>query len=234
MFRLDELGLVVTCEHGGNRVPAKFRGLFANSQRTLDSHRGWDPGALRVAKHLAKRFEAPLVACTMTRLLVDTNRPLGHPGLFSPYSRRIDEISRKPLLDYHRAHWRTVEGTIRRGLQKHRCVIHVAVHSFTPKLRGKVREADVALLYDPKRATERAFCDRWLQRLARSRPTWQCRRNYPYRGSAPGLTTSLRELFSDERYVGIEVEMNQRYFRPGGRGSQMQEVVIGTLANMLK
>jgi len=40
-------------------------------------------------------------------------------------------------------------------------VIHVAVHSFTPTLRGVRRNADVGLLYDPARPGELALARRW-------------------------------------------------------------------------
>ena len=38
--------LVITCEHGGNRIPAPYRTCFAAVRRLPDSHRGYDPGAL--------------------------------------------------------------------------------------------------------------------------------------------------------------------------------------------
>jgi hypothetical protein len=37
------------------------------------------------------------------------------------------------------------------------------------------------------------------------------RRNYPYRGSADGLTTHLRRLHPDGRYAGVEIEVNQKH-----------------------
>ena len=62
--------LLVTCEHGGNRVPKRYRRLFAGWESVLASHRGYDPGALTLARELARAFDAPLVASTVTRLLV--------------------------------------------------------------------------------------------------------------------------------------------------------------------
>ena len=35
---------IVTCEHGGNRIPAPYRPLFRGQKALLDSHRGYDPG----------------------------------------------------------------------------------------------------------------------------------------------------------------------------------------------
>lgn len=37
---------VVTAEHGGNVVPPEYAHLFSGAEKTLASHRGWDPGTL--------------------------------------------------------------------------------------------------------------------------------------------------------------------------------------------
>ena len=64
---LASAGFVITCEHGGNRIPAPYRDLFHARQTLLDSHRGYDPGALIMARVLATAFAAPLVASTVSR-----------------------------------------------------------------------------------------------------------------------------------------------------------------------
>jgi predicted N-formylglutamate amidohydrolase len=58
--------LVITCEHGGNRIPEPYRELFHAHQALLDTHRGYDPGALIMARALAKAFSAPLVESTQS------------------------------------------------------------------------------------------------------------------------------------------------------------------------
>src|SRR5258708_4265355 len=78
---------LITCEHGGNRIPAPYRALFRGSRALLDTHRGYDAGALVMARELARAFKAPLVSSTVSRLLVDLNRSVGHPQLFSPATR---------------------------------------------------------------------------------------------------------------------------------------------------
>ena len=78
---------IITCEHGGNRIPAAYRSLFRGQRALLDSHRGHDPGSLVMATALADTFRAPLVASTTSRLLVDLNRSIGHRQLFSEATR---------------------------------------------------------------------------------------------------------------------------------------------------
>jgi predicted N-formylglutamate amidohydrolase len=77
----DNYSLVITCEHGGNRIPIRYTDLFKANPVLLNTHRGFDPGALSMAKDLAAAFAAPLVASTISRLLVDLNRSVGHPHL---------------------------------------------------------------------------------------------------------------------------------------------------------
>jgi predicted N-formylglutamate amidohydrolase len=48
---------IITCEHGGNRVPAPYRPLFRGQQALLDSHRGYDPGSLVMARARAAPVE---------------------------------------------------------------------------------------------------------------------------------------------------------------------------------
>ena len=95
-------------------------------------------------------------------------------------------------------------------------MIHVASHSFTPMLDGVPRQADVAWLYDPRRPGEAAFARAWMLALAKLAPDLRLRRNYPYQGRADGLTASLRKHHPDAAYVGIELEVNQRFVDQGG------------------
>jgi predicted N-formylglutamate amidohydrolase len=90
-------------------------------------------------------------------------------------------------------------------------VLHVSVHTFTPRWRNARRDVDVALLYDPARRRERAFADAWLEALAARRPDLRLRRNFPYRGEADGLTTHLRGVFGAGHYLGLELEVSQQH-----------------------
>ena len=58
---------------------------------------------------------------------------------------------------------------------------------------------------------EARFCSAWQSTLSAADPRLVVRRNYPYRGYADGLTTSLRRRFPDPAYAGVEIEVNQKY-----------------------
>lgn len=213
-------GLVLTCEHGGATVPREWRALFAGKRkaRLLATHRGFDPGALDLARALARSLGAPLVASRFTRLLADPNRSIGNPALFSRIVRDggadLDAILERCWAPHRAAVRRAIAAAAGRD---GRAVTHVAVHTFTPVLRGKRRRADVGLLYDPVRERERRLAFRWRREIAARAPELRVRMNSPYRGTSDGLPTAIRRELPDARYAGIELEVNQRFPRRGGR-----------------
>ena len=209
--------VVLSCEHASARVPARWAPLFAGQERVLASHRGSDRGALSLARELARRLDAPLCACTTTRLLADANRSAGHPRVFSEWTRVLPETERLQILARCWApHREAVEAAVLAALRRGGRVLHVSVHSFAPRLGGTSRGCDVGLLYDPARAAERTLCARWRGALRETDPLLRVRRNHPYRGAADGLTTALRRRFAPTRYLGIELEVSQ-----GLRGSRL-------------
>ena len=227
--------LVITCEHAGNDVPEAYRELFAGHEHLLPTHRGWDPGALMLARELAERFQAPLYFDTTTRLLVDLNRSVGTPELHSEATRHLSLADRRAILErYYHPHRQKAEGAIRAAIEAGARVIHVASHSFTPELNGQVRTADIGLLYDPARSGEVAFTSAWLAALARSDSSLRLRRNYPYLGTSDGLTMALRRRHPPERYVGVELEVNQRYVEEDGPlWPRIRKTLVETLAQAL-
>ena len=207
--------LVITCEHGGREVPRAHAALFSGREALLDSHRGWDAGALELGRRMADAFGAPLHVATTTRLLVDLNRSIGHRQLFSEVTRALPRARRQEIVDRHyRPHRQAVEAEIARLVASGCQVIHVASHSFTPTLGSVPRHADVAWLYDPRRPGEVAFARAWMRAFAQLAPNLRLRRNYPYRGRGDGLTAALRKRYPDPAYVGIELEFNQRFVEP--------------------
>jgi predicted N-formylglutamate amidohydrolase len=209
--------LVITCEHGGREVPRAYAALFSGHEALLDSHRGWDAGALELGRQMAGKLGVPLYAATSTRLLVDLNRSIGHRQLFSEVTGRLLPAQRRDLLDrYYRPHRDAVAGDVARHIGADQRVIHIACHSFTPALDGVIRRADVAWLYDPRRPGESAFARAWMRAFARRAPDMRLRRNYPYQGRSDGLASWLRKRHRDETYVGIELEVNQRFVAQGG------------------
>ena len=222
---------IITCEHGGNRVPAPYRPLFRGQKALLDSHRGYDPGSLVMAKALAGAFAAPLVSSTVSRLLIDLNRSIGHPQLFSAVTRAAPAEIRSQIVDEHYRPYRMqAEHLVTQAVARGHRAIHISSHSFTPELDGKVRGTDVGLLYHPARRGEAELCARWKETLAALAPDLRIHRNNPYAGKGDGLTSHLRMRFTPGDYVGIELEVNQGIvFAAGRRWTALRRTLIDSL-----
>ena len=203
------MSYIFTCEHGGNRIPRQYRYLFKGKERLLRGHRGWDQGALQLARACARDCSAPLYYTEVSRLLIDLNRSLHHRGLFSAVTRKLDARERERICEkFYLPYREDVETAIVE--QKRRPVMHLSFHSFTPELNGVVRNADIGLLYDPVKNREKEFCLRLQGLLRQVFPGLAVRRNYPYQGKADGFTTYLRSRFQAGVYLGIEIEINQK------------------------
>lgn len=205
------LTLLLTCEHGGNQIPAPFSTLFKGQEQVLASHLGYDIGALTLFHDLEELTNVSFISET-SRLLVDLNRSRHHKNLFSAFIKPLPEAEKEFILqEFYYPYRDRVEQTVQRLAQAGIQVVHVAVHTFTPVLNGEMRYADIGLLFDPKRKGEQAICKTWKAQLLKQNAGLQVRFNYPYLGIADGLPTYLRRKFTEEQYVGIELEVNQRF-----------------------
>ncbi|MBF0275456.1 MAG: N-formylglutamate amidohydrolase [Nitrospinae bacterium] len=207
---MKSIPLVISCEHAVNFVPKEYEHLFSNEKEIPETHRGYDMGAKEIAEYLCDSFKVPLVTGTICRLMVDLNRSIKNPALFSSFSRNMSKNEKKYLLEtWYFPYRREVESAIHKMIKKKGRAFHLSVHSFTPVLHGKVRSAEIGLLYDPSRTKEKELCSGWKRELMKVLPNMRVRCNYPYRGITDGFTVSLRKQFSSDHYVGVELEVNQ-------------------------
>ena len=221
--------IVVTCEHASNAVPAAFRKYFksAAAKAALKTHRGYDIGALRVYRRLVSHLHPDFCSeGTFTRLLADLNRSLGNKNFFSEFTRDATTADKERIAALWHGHRDPIQEFVAQVLRHPKSaaaktgktrVIHIAIHSFTPILNGETRNTEIGLLYDPKRPAERTFVQNLRSQILRAfqdrtpqKP--RVRFNYPYTGYSDGITTSLRKEFG-EKYLGIEVEINQKLFK---------------------
>lgn len=223
--------LFLTCEHGGNRVPRHLKAFFTGHEDVLETHRGYDIGALDLFRSLASLADETAHA-TLSRLCIEMNRTEDHPQLFSAYMRAASPAQRQELLALHRAYAGDIAARIRERISGGREVLQIAVHSFTPVLDGRKRDLDIGLLYDPKRSGERTFCLRWRQALLRHLPGLTVRMNQPYKGTSNGLPTALRHKFP-KHYAGVELEVNQRFASNGRMDRKLAAAVRSSLSEAL-
>lgn len=186
--------VVLLCEHASHHIPDRYNGLgLAPSDRL--SHAAWDPGALGVARDLSRRFDAPLVASRVSRLVYDCNRPPEAASAMPVRSEAIDVPGNLGLSPDQRAEREATvyrpfcEATgavldARRVNQSPTAL--VTVHSFTPVFHGHTRAVEIGILHDTDdRLAELMLAD------AKTLPHRRIARNEPY-GPADGVTHSLR------------------------------------------
>jgi hypothetical protein len=206
---------IITCEHGGNRIPAPYRRLFRGQRALLDSHRGYDPGSLVMSKALASAFAAPLVASTVSRLLIDLNRSIGHPQLFSAVTRAAPAQTRAQIVEQHYRPYRMqVERLIWQAVARgaSRDPHFVAQLYRGAGWQGARRRCGFAL---PPRSARGGRGLRPLEGNA---------------GKGDGLTSHLRVRFAHCDYVGIELEVNQGIvFAAGRRWMALRRMLIDSL-----
>ena len=70
---------VFACDHAGRRMPRAL-GDLGLAPEHFERHIAYDIGIEPVARRLAAAFDAPLVAQTYSRLVIDCNRPTHVPA----------------------------------------------------------------------------------------------------------------------------------------------------------
>lgn len=145
--------ILMLCDHASPAVPRALKDLGL-SPAELDRHIAYDIGAVRVARHLARWFAAPLVASGFSRLVVDCNRRPSDPasmppvsdGTFVPGNQAISEEERAARLaecfqPYHDAiEARIAASPIPPAI--------VSIHSCTPVLSGFQRPWQLGILWN--------------------------------------------------------------------------------------
>jgi len=205
---------IFTCEHATNYIPISYQRRLKINNKVLDSHKGWDPGAKKLCQIFANKFYAPAFYGKTSRLLIDLNRSSKYKKCFSDYSKHLDKFEKELLLKKYYNPFRNDVNTIINALianNPNAIICHISVHSFTPVLSKLKRNNDIGILYDPKRLSEKVFANLFKNALAKnSEDKLLVRMNYPYKGVADGHTTHLRKLFPSNKYIGIELEINQK------------------------
>lgn len=205
MFR----SVILTCEHAGNEVPDRYKFLFVGDSEVLETHRGWDPGAWKLAEYLSVNLVAPVFGCHTTRLLIEANRSLNSAELFSQFSNNLPEIDKKNLIEtFYKPYRNQIQQAIEVSLKP---ILHLSIHSFTPVWNNVTRAVDIGILFDPDLPSEKMFTDLLQRELINNLPSLTIRFNEPYKGTDDGITTWLRNYYSNDKYTGIELEVNQKF-----------------------
>ena len=157
--------LVLVCEHASNHIPEGWGdlGLSPDQRR---AHIAWDPGALGLARGVARRLEAVLVHAPVSRLVYDLNRAPDMAGAM-PSRSEIHDIPGNAALSaldrarrtsaiytpFHHGLHALLMDRLARGLAP----VMVTIHSFTPVYFGKPRAVEFGVIHDADETLPRAI-----------------------------------------------------------------------------
>ena len=145
---------LVTCDHASNAVPDWVGGGdLGISAADMGRHIAWDVGARGLALALGAALDSPVILSCFSRLVIDPNRGEEDPtlvmrlydGTIIPANRSVDavEVERR-LATLHRPYHTAYAAMAARQQE----TVIVAIHSFTPCLRGRLpRPWQVGVLY---------------------------------------------------------------------------------------
>ena len=202
--------LVLSCEHGGRALPAHLAER-APGPEDMARHIAWDIGAAEVARGLADRLGAALCLQPYSRLVIDCNRPRHAPDLAPAVSDGTRVPFNAGLAKSERdARWTAIHAPFHAALagllDARPGAALVAVHSFTPCLRGGASRPMMAGLLVRR---DRRLAEGLMRELAARAPEVAVVFNQPYRieddsdytipvhGERRGLPHVLIEIRSD-------------------------------------
>ncbi len=145
---------VLIGDHGGRRVPRAL-GQLGLGDAELARHIGWDIGVTALGTALAAALDAPFVHQIYSRLVIDCNRAPAAPDAIPPVSdgtvvpgnAALDPAARAArVAAIHAPYHAAIEATL--AARGSRPTALVALHSFTPVMRGFARPWHCGILHD--------------------------------------------------------------------------------------
>ncbi len=152
--------LLLVCDHASREIPASL-GRLGMADDAFDRHIAYDIGAEAISRRLSANLDAPLVLAGYSRLLIDLNRPPGHPQSIMdrsddtaiPGNKDLSEAAkRQRIRDLFEPYHDAVNRALARLWEHGQAPALFSVHSFSPGFGGQPRPWDVGVLWnhDPR------------------------------------------------------------------------------------
>jgi predicted N-formylglutamate amidohydrolase len=157
--RQGQSNFLIVVDHASSRIPRRLGDLGLPAPE-LQRHIAWDIGSLAVARRVAAMLDAPLVAQSYSRLVIDCNRdpkvatsiPIVGESIEIPGNVGLSQeqiaARRSEIFDPYHNH---VRALLDERLTAGRPTILVSQHSMTHIFRGVRREMHAAILYNRDR-----------------------------------------------------------------------------------
>lgn len=228
---------LVTCDHASNRVPDWVGGgSLGIGPEDMSRHIALDVGAAGLARALGQALDSPVICSDFSRLVIDPNRGEDDPtlvmklydGTIIPANRHAGLTETETRLDrlyrpYHAAYARLAA--------RRPDTVIVAVHSFTPCLRGRApRPWHVGVLYSH---LDDRLSVPLIARL-QAEPDLCVGDNEPYAGHLPGDAIDRHALQTGRLNTLIELR-NDLIVTPEAQSAwaaRLAVILSGVLADL--
>jgi predicted N-formylglutamate amidohydrolase len=217
-------------DHAGNAVPHRLDALGLDDAERA-RHIGWDIGIAALGAHLAGALDATFISQHYSRLVIDCNRSAAQPDVFPPVSdgtivpgnRDLSDTDRAArFAEIHAPYQKAIADELARRDDTGQRTVLVALHSFTPSMRGHDRPWHVGILHD---RGDTRFAQAMLAVL-RAEPALAVGDNEPYRMDQIDYTIPRHAYPAARLYA--EIEIRQDLLVDGGA-----EAWAGRLARIL-
>ncbi|MGA1800151.1 N-formylglutamate amidohydrolase [Sphingomonas sp. 4RDLI-65] len=203
-------------DHAGKAVPARL-GSLGLSEADLSRHIGWDIGVGELGMLLAERLDAVFVRQTYSRLVIDCNRSASQPDVIAaisdatvvPGNAALSETERAArFAEIHAPYHAAIAAELARRDAAGMTTVMVALHSFTPAMKGPLREQDrpwqIGILHD---GGNTRFAQAMLDVL-RTEPDLTVGDNEPYRMDLIDYTIPHHAYPAQRPYAEIEIRQD--------------------------
>lgn len=203
--------MLLVCDHASRTVPTALNNLGLPNE-AFEKHIAVDIGAAAVTRGLADRLDAQAVLAGYSRLVIDVNRPPGHPesilaendGFPVPANQDLPQIERRQRVrelfePYHDA----VNRALARLWDRGPAPAILSIHSFSPRFGDKPRPWDIGVLWnrDPRIAVP------LMENLERFE--LRVGDNEPYSGHDLAYTIDMHGAASGIANCAIEINQDQ-------------------------
>ena len=204
--------MVLICDHAGRNIPSILGDLGMDDDH-MERHIAYDIGAAAVTRRLSELLDAEALLHNYSRLVIDCNRPLGHPESIPEESDRtavpgnsgIEEPQALKRVDtlfwpYHQAISNVLGHRWR--VQGHPPVLF-SVHSFTPAYGDEHRPCDAGVLYNRDPRLAQPMMEMLREKGLHSGGNQPCSGleaayTIDVHGTSPGLANGVIEIRQDQ------------------------------------
>lgn len=204
-------GLLVLCDHATPNIPPEYADLGLCATQ-LSRHIAYDIGAADASRQIAGEFGCPAVLSRFSRLLIDPNRGEDDPtlvmriadGALVPGNARIgdDEIEAR-IARFYRPYDDAIARTIAAMRATGKNPVILAMHSFTPEMKGRKRPWHITVIWDFDPRLNVTL----LETLARE-PDLVVGDNEPYQGGYRGDTLDRHVIGAGLAHALVEIRQD--------------------------